>query len=97
MFCVIPNFTNHSTGAISAVNVSFELDGVLQPNNYEHEPDGSSTFNYNVAVYNNTSLKPGHHTLILTPQSVNGATYLAFDWASYRLVNAYSTQSHQQY
>ena len=85
MFCVVPNFTNHSTGAISAVNVSFELDGVLQPHNYEHEPDGSnSTFIYHVVVYQNTSLQLGQHTLVLTPQSVNSATYLGFDWASYR-------------
>lgn len=84
VFCVVPNFQT-STDAVSAVNVSFELDGVAQPINYEHQPDGSNTtFYYNVTVYINASLKPGQHTLVLTPQSVNEPTYLGFDWASYR-------------
>ncbi|KZT64255.1 hypothetical protein DAEQUDRAFT_741413 [Daedalea quercina L-15889] len=83
VYCVVPNFTNHSTGAISSVNVTFQLDGEMH-GYYMHQPDGTdATFLYNVTVYSNTSLESGQHTLVMTPQALVGGTYLGFDWAQY--------------
>ncbi|KAH9917972.1 uncharacterized protein B0H18DRAFT_1033069 [Fomitopsis serialis] len=83
VYCVVPNFLNHSTGAITTVNVTFELDG-KKDGFYIHEADGTNnSFYYNVTAYSNISLEAGEHTIVMTPQGATGATYMGFDWAQY--------------
>jgi len=83
VYCVVPNFLNHSTGAITTVNITFELDGKME-GFYLHEADGTNnSFYYNVTAYSNISLEAGEHTIVMTPRGAAGATYMGFDWAQY--------------
>ncbi|TFY53523.1 hypothetical protein EVJ58_g9407 [Rhodofomes roseus] len=83
VYCVVPNFLNHSTGALTSVNITFEVDGKMD-GFYIHEADGTNnSFYYNVTVYSNTSLAAGEHTIIMSPQRVSGGSYMGLDWVQY--------------
>lgn len=64
------------------VNVSVQLDGQVV-GRFEHHNTGQTGYQYNVTVYQNTSLEHGVHNVVITARRDVNASYFAFDWAQY--------------
>ncbi|KAH9842687.1 uncharacterized protein C8Q71DRAFT_733970 [Rhodofomes roseus] len=78
VYCVVPNYI---LNADTLVNIDFTLDGEFS-NTYTHSPEQSDTYDYNVTVYSNTTLKNIKHTLVLTAKD-DSPSIILFDWAMY--------------
>jgi hypothetical protein len=88
-FCIIANtIANTST----TTRLFFTIDGQPSPRPFEHKPDNSNQFIYNVPVYANTTLEDGDHQLIISlygAPDTNGLdeyeahSLILFDYAVY--------------
>ncbi|EPT06108.1 hypothetical protein FOMPIDRAFT_1021181 [Fomitopsis schrenkii] len=74
------------------VNVSVQLDGQVV-GRFEHHNTGQTGYQYNVTVYQNTSLEHGVHNVVITARRDVNASYFAFDWAQYTYDPDHSTAS----
>jgi hypothetical protein len=50
----------------TTTRLRFTLDDQPSPHPYQHEPDYTSQFIYDVPVYANTTLEDGNHELIIS-------------------------------
>ncbi|EIN06551.1 hypothetical protein PUNSTDRAFT_136405 [Punctularia strigosozonata HHB-11173 SS5] len=64
--------------------MTFTLDNQAA-GSYFHSPDATTDMMYNVAVYANSLLDNAEHTITMTAQPGVGGSYIAFDYAIYRI------------
>ncbi|KAJ7059704.1 hypothetical protein C8F01DRAFT_217879 [Mycena amicta] len=80
VFLIVPNFPPNK-GLATVVLCDFLIDGV-NVGTFQHQSDGSGTFNYNTLVYQNTTIPNGDHVFVIQTTGTTPAVVI-FDRAIY--------------
>jgi hypothetical protein len=85
VFAVVPNTLPNTNPSQTNVNITFSLDEkVQQP--YQHLPDTSNAYLYNVPVYTKQGLDNIEHKLLIAPTAGINNSVFVFDYAIYTYV-----------
>nr|GAT53599.1 predicted protein [Mycena chlorophos] len=87
IYCILVNQQSSAT-SIGPTSLVLSIDGA-SAGTYQHSPDGSEAFTYNVPVFNVPGLSNTEHSVVLSTNAVD--SILLFDYASYEFDDGTST------